>query len=98
MADPDAEQHAARRLAGELGMSGRDLARLVLPHVEDPGGDGDPLGRVEQRPEGKQVGRATQPERPKAEVLDQLGRDAGVVFTDRAVRGLDSDFAELHHG
>ena len=51
--------------------SARDALRLVLPDVEDPRRHDDPLGRLEQRSQRRQLRRAAEPERTEAERLDQ---------------------------
>jgi hypothetical protein len=96
VADPDAHQHAVRELTAQLLELARHPLRLAAPHVEDARGDDDPLGRLEQRPQSGDLGRAAQPESAEAQLLDQPGGRAGVLLADCAGCGPYSEFGELH--
>ena len=87
--DADAEQEAAGEVARQLRVLRGDVGRLVLPDVEDPGGDRDLLRRLQVRPRLRERGRAAEPQRVVAERLE-LGHDAGA----RLVAAPDAEAAE----
>jgi hypothetical protein len=92
VADADPEQEAIGVVLRELGVLTRDVGRIVLPDVEDAGGDGDRRARLDVRPRLLDRRAATQPERPVAERLD-LRYDAGATFV---LAVPDADSSEFH--
>ena len=96
MADPDSQQHAAGKVAVELGEVAGDLSGIALPHVEDAGGR-DEL--VVASSSGRSAGSCWEPpseERAEAELLDQARRFARMLLADPSISGPDPELAELH--
>jgi hypothetical protein len=72
----DAEHEAARMTVLHPGERAGHVVRAVLPHVHDAGAQGQGAGRVEQflRLGQVAVGRAAEPERAEAGLLDGGGQ------------------------
>ena len=85
MADADPDQDPTGKAGFELGEVVRHLFWVARPDVEDPGGDRDALGRLQQRPERRQL-RRTPPAGtfPKPQILGQACRLAA--FSSPIVR------------
>ena len=60
-------------------MPARDVGRVVLPDVEDAGGDGQRAARLQIRPRLLERRAPTEPQRPVAELLE-LRYDAGAAW------------------
>src|ERR1019366_2124096 len=100
VADPQPDQQPAGELAHELRVFGGELRRLVLPDVDDARGDGQTLGRLEQRAHRGEAGGAAEPEDRVAELLDEGRRLTALLalLAQRARRGPHSDAAYAHDG
>ena len=91
MPNPDPEQEALAEVAAQVGVTGRDVRRLVAPHVQDAGGDGQRGGRLEVRARLHERWAPSQPERPEAERLDLCQRAHSLL-----VAAPDSNPSERH--
>src|SRR5436305_8218918 len=97
MTDADPEQDPFGEASLELGEITRHSNRVACPDVEDPSRDHEPLGRLEQRPERRQLRRPTQPERAEAKILDKPCRYDGVLLTARVVGSHYTVLDEMHY-
>lgn len=94
MADPDAEQEAVREVVAQRRVRRGGLARLVGPHVQDPGGRDQRGRRLEHRADVVDVGRPADPPRAVTEVLGDLGGLAGKLLAEWPVGDWQRDDGE----
>jgi Trk K+ transport system NAD-binding subunit len=91
VADADAEQESPRERPLELRALRRDVGRLVLPDVEDPGRDRHGARALQERPDLRERRAAADPQRREAERLE-LGHHVRPL----PVHPPDADASKVH--